>query len=102
MRRKLTALPPYEGSKRRLLNKVFRHLPGPVAAPVFVDAFLGGGRESLFAKARGCRVAWNDTAFQSYVVAKGFIENDRVTLGTEDVTQLLQPNGDTSNFVGRP
>ena len=40
---RLQALPPYLGSKRRLLGQIFKYLPSVSEAPVFVDAFLGGG-----------------------------------------------------------
>ena len=99
--RPLVALPPYFGGKRKLLGQIFEHLPPPGEAPIFVDAFLGGGSVSLFAKARGYRVLCNDNALRSYIVGRALIENDRVTLGEEDVTRLFQPNGNTSNFIER-
>ena len=56
MWKRLQALPPYLGGKRKLMGRIFKHLPGPTEAPVFIDAFLGGGSVSLMAKARGYRV----------------------------------------------
>ena len=64
----LRALPPYLGGKRRLLGHIFKHVPKPADAPVFVDAFLGGGSVSLYAKARGYRVVCNDIALRSQIV----------------------------------
>lgn len=98
---RLAALPPYFGGKRKLLGQIFKHLPAPSDAPVFVDAFLGGGSVSLFAKARGYRVLCNDVALRSYVVGKALIENDHVTVGSEDVTRLFQSNGNASHFIER-
>jgi 16S rRNA G966 N2-methylase RsmD len=98
---RLQALPPYFGGKRKLLGQIFKHLPPPAEALVFVDAFLGGGSVSLFAKARGYRVLCNDVALRSYVVGKSLIENDHVTLGEEDVTRLFQENGNGGDFIER-
>jgi adenine-specific DNA methylase len=96
---RLRALPPYFGGKRRLLGKIFKHLPKPQDAPVLVDAFMGGGSVSLFGKARGYRVIANDVAFRSYVVGKALIENDRVTLDAEDVNRLFVEDRDNTGFI---
>ena len=71
-----------------------RHIPPPDEAPVFVDAFLGGGSVSLFAKARGYRVICNDVALRSHIVGKALIENDRAVLGREDVVRLFTGEDD--------
>ncbi len=99
MWKRLQALPPYQGGKRRLLGQIFKHLPQPEETPVFVDAFLGGGSVSLFAKARGYRVICNDIALRSQIVGEALIANDRVTLAKEDVTRLFAGNGDGPCFV---
>jgi hypothetical protein len=99
MRRRLAALPPYQGGKRRLLGQIFRHLPRPAEAPVLVDAFLGGGSVSLYAKARGYRVVANDIALRAQIVGEALIANDRVTLGREDVTRLFVGNGNGPGFI---
>jgi 16S rRNA G966 N2-methylase RsmD len=96
---RLQALPPYLGGKRRLLGQVFKHVPRPTETPTFVDAFLGGGSVSLFAKARGYRVVCNDIALRSQVVGEAFIANDRVTLAPADVTRLFVDDGDGDGFV---
>jgi hypothetical protein len=95
------ALPAYPGGKRRLVSRVFRHLPKPGDAPVFVDAFLGGGAVSLAAKARGYPVLSNDVALRSYVVGKALIANDRATLSKDDVTRLFAENENNTRFVER-
>ena len=85
------ALPAYFGGKRRLLGPIFRLLPGPADAPVFVDPFLGGGAVSLYAKARGYRVVCNDVALRSHITGQALIENDHVTLSHDDLVALSVP-----------
>ena len=87
----LRSLPSYIGGKRRLLGQIFRYLSGPERVSVFVDAFLGGGSVSLFAKARGYRVICSDVAERSFIVGKALIENDTVTLDYEDLARLSVP-----------
>ncbi len=84
----LRALPAYLGGKRRLLGAIFRGLPLPAGAPVFVDPFLGGGSVSLYAKARGYRVLCNDLAERSAIVGRALVENDRVRLQHDDLVRL--------------
>jgi 16S rRNA G966 N2-methylase RsmD len=97
----LRSLPAYLGGKRRLLGAIFREVPSPVEAPVFVDAFLGGGSVSLYAKARGYRVIANDVADRSVIVGKALIENDRVLLGYDDLVRLFTPTDDGPGYAER-
>ena len=99
MWQRLKALPPYFGGKRKLLGHIFKHLPPATEAPVFVDAFLGGGSVSLFAKARGYRVLCNDIALRSFIVGEALIENDRVKLTEEDVTRLFAVEQNAPGFI---
>jgi len=85
------ALPPYYGGKRALLGEIFRHLPPPGEAQVLADCFLGGGSVSLYAKARGYRVLCNDIAQRSFIVGKALIENDHLTLTSDDLLCLFVP-----------
>ncbi|MDP3939892.1 MAG: DNA adenine methylase [Deltaproteobacteria bacterium] len=96
---RLHALPPYPGGKRRLLGRIFRHLPGAAEAPVFVDPFLGGGAVSLMAKARGHRVICSDLAERSVIVGRALIENDRVTLTEADTLRFFVPHPDAGRFI---
>ena len=98
---RLQALPTYFGGKRRLLGQIFKYLPSPEEVPVFVDAFLGGGSVSLFAKAKGDRVVCNDITLRSVVVGRALIENNHVTLSTGVVTRLFVGNGTKSDFIER-
>lgn len=88
----LRALPAYFGGKRRLLGPIFRPLPGPADAPVFVDPFMGGGSVALYAKARGYRVLCNDVALRSHIIGQALIENDHVNLSREMLVALSQPS----------
>jgi len=98
MWKRLQSLPPYQGGKRRLLGEIFKHLPRPSEVTTFVDAFLGGGSVSLYAKARGYKVICNDIALRSQIVGESLIANDRVTLVKEDVTRLFVEN-DNDSFI---
>ena len=89
---RLKALPPYLGGKRKLLGHIFKHLPGPIDAPVFIDAFLGGGSVSLGAKAQGFRVIATDIAERSIVVGQALIETNRVRL-VRDLERLRAAAG---------
>ena len=82
-----------------MIGKIFKHMPTPVKAPVLVDAFLGGGSISLFAKARGYRVICNDCALRSHIVGRALIENDRVTLVKDDVTRLFARAEEQPHFI---
>jgi adenine-specific DNA methylase len=96
---RLKALPPYFGGKRKLLGRIFKHIPKSGDTSVLVDAFMGGGSVSLFGKARGYQVLANDIALRSHIVGKALIENDHVTLTPEDVTRLFVEDPDNSGFI---
>jgi len=85
------ALVAYPGGKRRLLGAIFKYLPPVDEAPVFVDAFIGGGAVSLYAKARGFKVVANDCAFRAEIVGRGLIENSHVRLEYDDLVRLSMP-----------
>ena len=86
MPRPLDAVPPYFGGRRRVVSKLFAALSTVLPETkwpqaTFVDAFLGGGTLSLYAKIRGFRVLCNDIALRSIIVGKALIEN-----GTRRIT----------------
>ncbi len=85
------SLPAYFGGKRRLLGHIFRDLPTPITSPTFVDAFLGGGSVSLYAKARGFKVISNDVAKRSGIIGRALIANDHIKLTHEDLVRFSQP-----------
>jgi len=84
---KFEALPNYFGGKRRLIKDIFKHIKKKDG--VFIDAFLGGGSVSLWAKAKGYKVIANDNAERSYVVGKALVENSRVKIADEDLARLF-------------
>ena len=99
-----SALPPYLGGKRRLCPLIFREVdrllqrrawPGMT----FLDAFLGGGSVSLYAKAQGFRVIATDIAERAIVVGQALIENSRVRLTHDDVLRLAAPSDDAPGRV---
>src|SRR5438093_4638922 len=92
-----SALPPYLGGKRRLCPLIFREidriLPRRLwAGRSFLDAFLGGGSVSLYAKAQGFRAVATDIAARSITIGRALIENSRVKLTREDVLRLAAPS----------
>jgi adenine-specific DNA methylase len=99
-----SALPPYLGGKRRLCPLIFREVdrllqrrawPGMT----FLDAFLGGGSVSLYAKAQGFRVIATDIAERAIVVGQALIENTRVRVTHDDVLRLAAPSDDAPGRV---
>jgi len=93
------ALPPYFGGKRGMATQIFRHVPSPAEAPVFVDAFMGGGSVALYAKARGYRVIANDIAERSAIVGRAVIANSTVRLHEDDVRVPLAPHPASDGYV---
>jgi hypothetical protein len=96
---RFSALPAYLRGKRRLCPIIFAALARVVPRERwpglrFLDAFLGGGSVSLFAKAHALSVGCNDLALRSVIVGRALIENGTVRLTHADVAQLLKtPEG---------
>jgi len=91
-----SALPPYLGGKRRLCPLIFREIDRIVPRRrwrdlTLLDAFLGGGSVSLYAKAQGFNVIATDIAERAIVIGRALVENSRVRLRREDVLRLLAP-----------
>jgi len=57
----------------------------------FLDAFLGGGSVSVYAKAQGFNVVATDIAERAIVIGRALVENSRIRLRREDVLRLLAP-----------
>ena len=106
-RRKLgifSALPPYLGGKRRLCPLIFREIDRVIPRRrwrelKFLDAFLGGGSVSLYAKAQGFQVIATDIAERAIVIGRGLIANSRVRLTLEDILRVLASRTDTPGRV---
>ncbi len=84
---KFQALPSYFGGKRKLVKHIFKNIKKPDG--VFIDAFLGGGSVSLYAKAKGYKVIANDIAERSCIIGKAIIANNTVKLADEDLARLF-------------
>ena len=92
--RMFKALLPYYGGKRKLCPIIFSHISKHLPrdkwqGAIFVDAFLGSGAVSLFAKAQGLRVVANDIAERSYIAGKALIENNQTLLTELDIKRLF-------------
>lgn len=91
------ALPSYFGGKRKLVPWIFGTLatvipPEKWPEHRFLDAFLGGGSVSLFAKAQGFQqILANDWSDRSQIIGKALLENQRIQLSREDTLRLTQP-----------
>lgn len=82
------------GGKRKLCPTIFRELDRIIPRRQWrtlhlLDAFLGGGSVSLYAKAQGFRVTCCDLAIRSQLVGLGLIENGRVKLTRHDLAAIL-------------
>jgi adenine-specific DNA-methyltransferase len=100
----LAALPPYLGGKRRLCPIIFREIDRILPRRcwpwrTFLDAFLGGGSVSLYAKAQGFRVVACDIAERAITVGEALIANSRVKLTSWDISMLLDPAAITAGYV---
>ena len=84
---KFQALPSYFGGKRKLVKHIFK--PIKKTEGIFIDAFLGGGSVSLYAKAKGYKVISNDIAFRSVIIGRAIIANNSVKLESEDLARLF-------------
>src|SRR2546425_9129911 len=94
-----SALSPYLGGKRRLCPLIFREIDRVLPRRLwegltFLDAFLGGGSVSLYAKAQGFKVIATDIAERAIIVGRAVIENSRVRFTHEDILRLAAPGDD--------
>ena len=85
--KKFESLPNYFGGKRKLVKDIFKHIKKKDG--VFIDAFLGGGSVSLWAKGKGYKVIANDSAERSYIVGKALLENQGTKITDEDLARLF-------------
>ena len=88
-------LPSYFGGKRKLNPMAFRELNRVLprkfwSGLTFLDAFLGGGSVSLYAKAMGFGIVCNDISQRSHIIGKAVIENNRTMLCEDDLLPLFQ------------
>ena len=100
------ALLPYFGGKRKLCPVIFRHITKYLPreewqGAVFVDAFLGSGAVSLYAKAQGFRIVASDIAERSYIAGKAIIENTKSMLTNTDIHRLFVTNYNNNHLIER-
>lgn len=102
--RMFDALVPYFGGKRKLCPVIFRQISKYLPrekwqGKIFVDAFLGSGAVSLYAKAQGFKIIANDIAERSYIAGKAIIENNLTLLSEEDIHKLFLPNPNNEHLI---
>ncbi|MFC1514476.1 DNA adenine methylase [Candidatus Omnitrophota bacterium] len=102
--RMFDSLLPYYGGKRKLcpviFKQIYRYLPQDKwFSSTFVDAFLGSGAMSLYAKARGFKIIGNDISERSYIAGKALIENNRVKIDQTDIDRLFLPHSNNTHFI---
>ncbi|MEI7998706.1 MAG: DNA adenine methylase, partial [Candidatus Omnitrophota bacterium] len=78
--RMFDALLPYFGNKRKLCPVIFHHISNFLprekwGKSIFVDAFLGSGAMSMYAKAQGLMILGNDISLRSVIAGQALIEN---------------------------
>ena len=100
------ALLPYFGGKRKLCPIIFvhidKHLPRDQwQGKVFVDAFLGSGAVSQYAKAQGFKIICNDVAERSYIAGQALITNNTTKLNDADIERLFIPNPENKHLIER-
>ena len=100
------ALPPYFGGKRKLCGVIFGQIHKHFSrekwqGASFVDAFLGSGAVSLYAKAQGLKVIANDIAERSFVSGMALIANNETRLTDVDIYKLFVPNSDNKHLIER-
>lgn len=99
-----SALPNYFGGKQRLCPTIFRqiaqvHPTRTWPDLTFVDAFMGAGSVSLYAKAQGFKVLANDLAWRCWLVGKAIIENNGLRLTNHDMGLLFAERNGYEPFV---
>jgi adenine-specific DNA methylase len=89
------ALPPYLGSKQKLVPWIFNRLARVIPQTEwktlsFLDAFVGGGSMSMAAKVLGFKeIHSNDWSARSQLVIRGLLKNQSYRLTVEDKLQLV-------------
>jgi len=91
----------YQGSKRKILPWIWKHLEDRSFRTV-LDVFGGTGSVSYLFKRMGKQVTYNDDMRWNYFVGTALIENDNCRLSEQEIAMLTQPISDAdSAFVTR-
>lgn len=99
-----SALPNYLGGKRRICPEIFAEIARIHPSRIWdkltlMDAFMGGGAISLYAKAQGFKVLANDLAWRCFLVGKAIVENNSRKLTDQDLGLLLAERNGHDRFV---
>lgn len=92
----------YQGSKRRFVDWIGGHLDR-LEFDTALDAFGGSGVVSHAMKACGKRVVYNDLLCFNHQIGLALIENDEVTLSTDDLARIVtaEPGRTYDDFIQR-
>jgi len=83
-----------------IFSHIAKHIPRDKwPGMTFVDAFLGSGAVSLYAKAQGFRVVANDVAERSVIAGQALIENNDRLITDYDLYKFFNDNNDNSRFI---
>lgn len=96
------SMPPtrYMGSKRSILPEIWEAVKG-LPFETALDAFSGSGCVGYMLKSMGKSVISNDYLKYSYYLADSIIANNTEELSKADVSLLLGPNKECSDFIQR-
>lgn len=78
----------YRGSKRKLIYWLYDNVKN-IEFESVLDAFGGTGTVSYLFKLMGKSVTYNDYLKFNYWIGKSFIENQKIKISCEDISQLL-------------
>ncbi len=97
--KRIAKLPlPYTGNKKKLCLQLHTAIKNRgIKFNSVLDAFSGSGTVSYLFKLMGKRVLSNDLLTMSYINAVSFVENDSVTLSSEEKHFLLHNKSSNSN-----
>ena len=90
----------FMGSKRKLLNEIWNAC-SRFQFDTAVDLFSGSGIVGYMFKAQGKTVISNDYMAMSATFSKAMIENNSVTLSTEEALSLLTSQAENDHFVAQ-
>jgi DNA adenine methylase len=88
----------YMGSKNNLIQNI-ADVVAPLKINSVLDAFSGSGVVSYQFKKMGYQVFSNDFLKYSSTVTKALVENQKETLTSEDIEQLLEKNKHSKKFI---
>ncbi len=92
----------YQGSKRKLMSAIIRHLRD-LDYQTVLDAFGGTGAMAYAFKCEGKRVTYNDVLAFNEQIGLALIENDGVRLEAEEIDRIgvRQPGVSYDDFIER-